>query len=271
MSTLSHNRGQERTHDPDQNTPQTLCPQRNREALVNTRQLAQNPHSVRTLAGLKTKIITDSCPSTIESWPTAGQPRHHFEVWSQTRIGIKIHSETWLALASDVLPWTNPRNPPQKTKLTDLNCSTYRRNEENLRRSTSSNPQENYQNTTASSLFCKTANDQVISKSDAASVTNDWQHPTKLFKFYFELQHPTPFSEILKDDFKLNFNQANYKWPLWTFFKISLEKYVETIPHILPYGLKPRKTLAHSITLSLNYIFHDCVLTDTALLDVMYV
>ena len=101
MSTLSHNRGQERTHDPDQNTPQTLCPQRNREALVNTRQLAQNPHSVRTLAGLKTKIITDSCPSTIESWPTAGQPRHHFEVWSQTRIGIKIHSETWLALASD--------------------------------------------------------------------------------------------------------------------------------------------------------------------------
>ena len=93
MSTLSHNRGQERTHDPDQNTPQTLCPQRNREALVNTRQLAQNPHSVRTLAGLKTKIITDSCPSTIESWPTAGQPRHHSEVWSQTRIGIKIHSE----------------------------------------------------------------------------------------------------------------------------------------------------------------------------------
>ena len=93
MSTLSHNRGQERTHDPDQNTPQTLCPQRNREALVNTRQLAQNPHSVRTLAGLKTKIITDSCPSTIESWPTAGQPRHHFEVWSQIRIGIKIHSE----------------------------------------------------------------------------------------------------------------------------------------------------------------------------------
>jgi len=109
-------------------------------------------------------------------------------LWSlnQTRIGIKIHSETWLALASDVLPWTNPRNPPQKTKLMDLNCSTYWRNEENLRRSTSSNPQENYQNTTASSLFCKTANDQVISKSDAASVTNGWQHPTKLFKFYFD-------------------------------------------------------------------------------------
>ena len=93
MSTLSYNRGQKRTHDPDQNTPQTLCPQRNREALVNTKQLAQNPHSVRTLAGLKTKIITDSCPSTIESWPTAGQTRHHSEVWSQTRIGIKIRSE----------------------------------------------------------------------------------------------------------------------------------------------------------------------------------
>jgi hypothetical protein len=29
--------------------------------------------------------------------------------------------------------------------------------------------------------------------------------------------------------------------------------------------------MAHSITLSLNYNFHDCVLTDTALLDVMYV
>jgi hypothetical protein len=35
--------------------------------------------------------------------------------------------------------------------------------------------------------------------------------------------------------------------------------------------IKPRKSLAHSITLSLNYIFHDCVSTDTALLDVMYV
>ncbi len=57
MSTLSHNRGKERMHDHDQNTPQTLCPQRNREARVNTRQLAQNLHSVRTLAWLKTKII----------------------------------------------------------------------------------------------------------------------------------------------------------------------------------------------------------------------
>ena len=90
MSTLSHNRGKERTHDHDQNTPQTLCTQRNREALVNTRQLAQNPHSVRTLAGLKTKIITrflsfdnrvmTHCRSTQTS------------LWSlnQTRIGIKI-------------------------------------------------------------------------------------------------------------------------------------------------------------------------------------
>jgi hypothetical protein len=57
MSTLSHNIGKERTHDPDQNTPQTLCPQRNREAQLNTRPLAQNPHSVRTLARLKIKII----------------------------------------------------------------------------------------------------------------------------------------------------------------------------------------------------------------------
>jgi hypothetical protein len=120
-------------------------------------------------------------------------------------------------------------------------------------------------------LFCKTANDQVISKQmllqqqTADSILQNFSSSTLI------LQHPTLFSEILKDDFKLNFNQANYKWPLWTFFKISLEKYVETIPHILPNGLKPRKTLAHSITLSLNYIFHDCVSTDTALLDVMYV
>ncbi len=114
MYTLSHNRGQERTHDPDQNTPQTLCPQRNREALVNTRQLAQNPHSVRTLAGLKTKIITDSCPSTIESWPTAGQPRHHSEVWNQTRIGIKIRSEI-LTCTSFWCPALNKStDPPQK-------------------------------------------------------------------------------------------------------------------------------------------------------------
>ena len=179
MSTLSHNRGQERTHDPDQNTPQTLCPQRNREALVNTRQLAQNPHSVRTLAGLKTKIITDSCPSTIESWPTAGQPRHHSEVWINTH----RHQDSFWNLTCTSF-WCPALNKSQEIHLRnqkhlmDLNCSTNWRNEENLRRSTSSNPQENYQNTTASSLFCKTANDQVISKLDADSVTNGWRHPT---------------------------------------------------------------------------------------------
>ena len=117
MSLLSHNRGQERTHDPDQYTPQTLCPQRNREALVNTRQLAPNPHSVRTLAGLKTKIITDSCPSTIESWPTAGQTRHHSEVWSQTRIGIKTRSEA-LTCTNFWCPALNKsRDPPQKPNI----------------------------------------------------------------------------------------------------------------------------------------------------------
>ena len=128
MSTLSHNRGQERTHDPDQNTPQTLCPQRNREALVNTRQLAQNPHSVRTLAGLKTKIITDSCPSTIESWPTAGQPRHHSEVWSQTRIGIKIRSEV-LTCTSFWCPALNKskRSTSETKHLMDLNWLKKRR------------------------------------------------------------------------------------------------------------------------------------------------
>ncbi len=125
--------------------------------------------------------------------------------------------------------------------LMDLDCSTDWRNKENLRRSTSSNPQENYQNTTASSLFCKTANDQVISKLDAVSVTNSWQHPTKLFKFYFELQHPTPFSEILKDDFKLTLTKQITNDHFGHFFKISLEKYVETIPHILPYGLNHGK------------------------------
>ncbi len=165
MSTLSHNRGQERTHDHNQNTPQTLCPQRNREALVNTRQLAQNPHSVRILAGLKTKIITDSCPSTIESWPTAGQPRHHSEVWIKHAQASRSVLKSWLALASDALPWTNPKDPPQKPKTPDgSQLFNDWRNEENLQRSTSSNPQVNYQNTTASSLFCKTANDQVISK-----------------------------------------------------------------------------------------------------------
>jgi hypothetical protein len=42
MSTLSHHRGKERTRDPKQNTPQTLYPQRNREAEVNTRPLGSN-------------------------------------------------------------------------------------------------------------------------------------------------------------------------------------------------------------------------------------
>ncbi len=115
------------------------------------------------------------CPSTIESWPTAGQPRHHSEVWSQTRIGIKIRL---IVLTTSL--WCPALNkstdPPQKPNIWWI--STARRNEDDLRRSTSSNPQENYQNTTASSLFCKTANDQVISQSDAASVTNGWQHPT---------------------------------------------------------------------------------------------
>ena len=128
MSTLSHNRGQERTHDPDQNTTQTLCPQRNREALVNTRQLAQNPHSVRTLAGLKPKIITDSCPSTIESWPTAGQPRHHSEVWSQTRIGIKIRSEVLTCTSFWCPALNNSKRSTSETKhQRNLNCLKKRR------------------------------------------------------------------------------------------------------------------------------------------------
>jgi len=55
------------------------------------------------------------------------------------------------------------------------------------------------------------------------------------------------------------------------FSKFYLKNMSSLFPHILPYGIKPRTTLAHSITLSLNYIFHDCVSTDTALLDVMYV
>ena len=128
MSTLSHNRGQERTHDPDQNTPQTLCPQRNREALVNTRQLAQNPHSVRTLAGLKQRSSWDSCPSTIESWPTAGQPRHHSEVWSQTRIGIKIRSEVLICTSFWCPALNMPKRSTSETKhLTDLNWLKKRR------------------------------------------------------------------------------------------------------------------------------------------------
>ncbi len=48
--------------------------------------------------------------------------------------------------------------------LMDLNGSTDWRNEETYEDLQVQNPQENYQNTTASSLFCKTANDQVISK-----------------------------------------------------------------------------------------------------------
>ena len=109
-------------------------------------------------------------------------------LWSlnQTRIGIKNFKV--LTCTSFWCPALNKaKRSTSATHLTDLNGSTNWRNEENLRRSTSSNPQENYQNTTASSLFCKTANDPSNFQTDAASVTNGWQHPTKLFKFYFEL------------------------------------------------------------------------------------
>ena len=168
MSTLSHNRGQERTHDPDQNTPQTLCPQRNREALVNTRQLAQNPHSVRTLAGLKTTIIhrflsfNNWVKTHCRSNPDVtlkSQVKHHIQPWSPA-----------LKPCLEVLPWSQEQNP---------------------RRLTSSNPQENYQHTTASSLFCKKANDQVISKQKMLLQQRTADSIKRFVKFYFELsKHP---------------------------------------------------------------------------------
>ncbi len=99
-----------------------------------------------------------------------------WSLMNQTSIGTKIRLKSWLALASDALPWTNPRDPPQ-TPPDGSQLLNEIEETKNLRRSTSSNPQENYQNTTASSLFCKTANDQVISKSDDDSVINGWRHP----------------------------------------------------------------------------------------------
>jgi hypothetical protein len=50
--------------------------------------------------------------------------------------------------------------------------------------------------------------------------------------------------------------------------------YLKNMPslfHIFCHMDYTTKTLVHSITLSLTYTFHDCVSTDTALLDVMYV
>ncbi len=149
MSTLSQNRGKERTHDHDPNTQQTLCPQRNREALVNTSQLAQNPHSVRTLAGLKTSIINRFLSFDNRVRPTAGHTsRHHPEVWRQT---YPTPRSTQRVL---------PRRPALMPCLVKT-CLDIKK--QNPRRSTSSHPQENYPNTTASSLLCKKANDHVIS------------------------------------------------------------------------------------------------------------
>jgi hypothetical protein len=147
------------------------------------------------------------------------------------------------------------------------------RTEDNLRRSTSSNPQENYQNTTASSLFCKTANDQVISKSDAASETNGWQHLTASNKDFqvllWTMAIQVLLSEILKDDFKFNFNQANNKWPLWTFFLNSTWKICRAYSTYFAIWIITTENLG---PLHNSFIEHiDCVSTDTALLDVMYV
>ncbi len=49
--------------------------------------------------GWKPRSSTDSCPSTIESRPTAGQSRHHSEVWSPMKRNrvVTQHSQTTMS------------------------------------------------------------------------------------------------------------------------------------------------------------------------------
>jgi hypothetical protein len=129
--------------------------------------------------------LTDSCPSTIESWPTAG----HNQTSPQSLKSNKVEKPMLTHIKQ---LW---HNLSQNSEGVHTQESCQQSQEQDTRRSTSSNPQENYQNTTALSLFCKKANDHVTS--------------------------PQTF-------------QAINKWPVWTFFKILLEEYVEPIPHILP-------------------------------------
>ncbi len=163
-------------------------------------------------------------------------------------------SPAWMS-GPDVLP--GPSHASSKTKP---------------RRSTSSHPQENYPNTTASSLLCKKANDHIISlkRMLLQQQTVDSIHQTNLQALLWTKQ--THRSEILKDDFKSTFNQAIYKWPLWTFFLNFTCKICRAYSAYFVIWIKTTApTMAYSITLSLNYNFHDCVSIDTALLDVMYV
>ncbi len=153
MSTLSHNRGKESTHDHDQNTPQTLCTQRNREALVNTSLLHQILTRFELWPGWKPRSSIDSCLSTIESDPLQVKTRHHPEVWRQTHVTSR---STLKVLTRRPAPEVLPR--PSKKANEDLQV----------------HPQENYPNTTATSLLCKKANDQVISPQERCCFSNKW-------------------------------------------------------------------------------------------------
>ena len=241
MSTLSHHRGKERTHDPKQNTPLTLYPQRNREAEVNTRPLGSNFGRAENQDHQQILVLRQSSQD-----PLQVKSRHHSEVWSPTK---------WNKLRFNIAKQLCPNST--ESEVTHRHHVLPQSQEQNPKRSTSSNTQENYQNTTASSLFCKKANDQVIS-------------PHKFFKFNFELsKHPFQKSskmisnQILTKQFTndhFGHFSLNFTWGIcWSYSTYSAT------------WINPRKYMVPSIVLSFNLNVHDCVWTDTALLDVLHV
>ncbi len=153
---------------------QTLCPQWNREAEVwHKITCTKSSLSLNFGQAENHDHLTDSCPSTIESWPTAG----HNQTSPQSLTSDKAER------ANDHINWKLWHNLSQTPK-TCTHKSANRAKKQDTQRSTSSNPQENYQYTTASTLFSK---------------TSQWPHNFhhKLFKFNFE-PSKHPFQKSLK-------------------------------------------------------------------------
>ena len=113
MSTLSHNRGKERTHDHDQNTPQTLCTQRNREALSEHKttctksSLGSNFGRAENLDHPLILVFRQSSQTHCRSYPDitlksdARHARHHAQLW-ESCLDVRYWCPAWSKSCLDI-------------------------------------------------------------------------------------------------------------------------------------------------------------------------
>jgi hypothetical protein len=191
MSTLSHNRGQERTHDPDQ-THRKPCAHKG----TKKRKLTQDHLH---------KILT-----RFELWPG-------WKPWSFNRfLSLNNWVMTHCRSQPDVTPksevqWRKEptityykmwHNLSQTPKMCPHSSLPIKVKKQDTQRSTSSHPQE-IKTPQHCHCFVRKANDHIISPKSFSISTLNWAN--------------TPFRNP-EWWFQHNFNQAIHKWPLWTFF-----------------------------------------------------